>query len=273
MRRLIALGVAGVVLLVLVVAQLVLPGIAASRLRDQLSRSGDVLAVKVSAFPAIELLWGQADKVVVRMGRYQAGASEIGGRLDAAGDVGSLDASAQEVNSGALTLRNARLRKQGDELIGTAVVRQADLRSAVPFLDNVQPVASADGAADVARNREPARAHDERRRGGGGAERQPRRGAERPVRGDRHDHAVQQPARPGAVGQRASRARAGFRSRPRRRSSKRWGPGARGGAAAARGVISAHSTIRPGRVCGSTPYGVPNRTLGARAAPSVRLVR
>ncbi len=145
MRRLIALAVAGVVLVVLIVAQLVLPGIAASRLRDQLSRSGDVLSVKVSAFPAIELLWGQADSVVIRMGRYRAGASEIGGRLGSAADVGSLDVSAAELDSGALTLRDARLRKQGDVLIGTAVVRQADLRSAVPFLDNVQPVASADG--------------------------------------------------------------------------------------------------------------------------------
>jgi hypothetical protein len=144
-RRLIALGVAGVVLVVLIVAQLVLPGIAASRLRDQLSRSGDVLSVKVSAFPAIELLWGQADSVVIRMGRYRAGASEIGGRLGSAADVGSPDVSAAELDSGALTLRDVRLRKQGDVLIGTAVVRQADLRSAVPFLDNVQPVASADG--------------------------------------------------------------------------------------------------------------------------------
>ena len=77
MRRLIALGVVGVVLLVLLIAQLVLPGIAANRLRDQLSKSGTVLSVKVSAFPAIELLWGQAGSVVVRMGRYAAGASEI----------------------------------------------------------------------------------------------------------------------------------------------------------------------------------------------------
>ncbi|MFZ0377875.1 MAG: hypothetical protein WAL38_08625, partial [Solirubrobacteraceae bacterium] len=65
-----ALGVAGLVLLVLVVAQLVLPGIAADRLRDQLARSGTVISVKVSAFPAIELLWGDADSVVVRLGRY-----------------------------------------------------------------------------------------------------------------------------------------------------------------------------------------------------------
>ncbi len=145
MRRLIALGVVGVVLLVLVVAQLVLPGIAKDRLRDQLSKSGTVLSVTVSAFPAIELLWGHADSVVIRMGRYRAGASEIGGRLRGAGSVGKLDISAQELESGLLTVRDARLRKQGDELIGTAVVRQADLRAAVPFLDNVEPLASADG--------------------------------------------------------------------------------------------------------------------------------
>jgi len=137
--------VVGVVLLVLVVAQLALPGIAENRLRDQLSKSGTVLSVSVRAFPAVELLWGQADSVVVRMGRYQAGASEIGSKLGAAADVGTLDVSAQELQSGLLTVRDARLRKQGNELLATAVVRQADLRSAVPFLDNVQPVASSEG--------------------------------------------------------------------------------------------------------------------------------
>ena len=42
-------------------------------------------------------------------------------------------------------MRDARLRKQGNELIGSATVMQADLRAAVPFLDNVQPVASSEG--------------------------------------------------------------------------------------------------------------------------------
>jgi hypothetical protein len=144
-RRLIALAAAGVVLVVLIVAQLVLPGIAADRLRDQLARSGTVLEVKVSAFPAIELLWHQADSVVVRLGRYRAGASEIGGTLAGAADVGTIDASAQELDSGVITLRDARLTKRGGELVGTATVAQADLRSAVPFLENVQPVASQDG--------------------------------------------------------------------------------------------------------------------------------
>jgi hypothetical protein len=144
-RRLIALALAGVVVAVLIIAQLLLPGIAARHLRDDLSRSGTVLSVKVSAFPAIELLWNHADKVVVRMGRYQSAAGDLGTRLDGAGGVGTLDASTEEFVTGALTLRNATLRKRGSEMVGSATVMQTDLRASVPFLQNVQPVASSEG--------------------------------------------------------------------------------------------------------------------------------
>ena len=145
MRRLIALGIVGLVLLVLVVAQLVLPGIATRRLRDQLARSGTVQSVKVSAFPAIKLLWHQADSVVLRLGRYRSGASNIGSTLSGASDVGTLDVSVQELDSGAITLRDATLRKRGNELTGSATIMESDLRSAVPFLDHVEPVASSEG--------------------------------------------------------------------------------------------------------------------------------
>ena len=47
MRRLGALALAGLVVVLLVVAQLVLPGIAVQRLHDRLARSGRVLEVKV----------------------------------------------------------------------------------------------------------------------------------------------------------------------------------------------------------------------------------
>jgi hypothetical protein len=144
-RRLIALGVAGVVIVVLIVAQLALPGIAANRLRDQLARSGTVLSVKVSAFPAIKLLWGDADSVVVRLGRYRSGSSEIGGSLNRVGGVGTIDVSAQEVESGVLTLHDAVLRKRGSELTGSATIVESDLRSAVPFLQDVEPIASSGG--------------------------------------------------------------------------------------------------------------------------------
>jgi hypothetical protein len=144
-RRLIGLAVAGVVLLVLIVLQFVLPGVAEQELRDQLSQSGTVLSVKVSAFPAIKLLWHHADSVVIRMGRYQSGTGPLGDRLGQTAGVGKLDASVEEFRSGALTLRSATMTKRGNELTGSATVLNADLRAAVPFLNDVQPIASGDG--------------------------------------------------------------------------------------------------------------------------------
>ncbi len=145
MRRIAVLTAAGLVLLVLVVAQLVLPGVAAQELRDDLEQSGTVLEVKVTAFPAIKLLWHRADSVVVRMGRYRSGASQLGDTLGRAVEAGSLDASAQELEVGPLTLRDATLHKRGSELTGAATLTEADLRSVIFFLDNVEPVASRNG--------------------------------------------------------------------------------------------------------------------------------
>ncbi len=145
MRRIITLASAGVVVVVLVIAQLVLPGIAAQRIRDRLARSGTVVSVQVDAFPAIKLLWHRADRVVVRLARYRSSTGNLSSLLDQAGDVGSLDASATELDTGLLTLRDATLSKRGKQLTGSATVTEADLRAAVPFLDAVQPVASSDG--------------------------------------------------------------------------------------------------------------------------------
>jgi hypothetical protein len=150
MRRLAALAPVAVVVVVLGVGQLVLPGIAAQRLRDQLARSGQVLSVRVSAFPAIELLWHHADSVVIRMGSYSsASATRLGSTLHQSGDVGSLTASAREVRAGLLTLHDASLTKRGNLLSGSAVVTEADLRAALPILQSVTPVASGNGQLTV----------------------------------------------------------------------------------------------------------------------------
>ncbi len=145
MRRIAFLAGAGILLTLLVVAQLVLPGVAEQRLRDRLARSGEVLSVRVKAFPAIELLWHHADSVEIRMGSYRSDPGDLSGLLSDAGNVGSLDASATEVEAGLLRLREATLRKRGDRLTGTAHVTESDLRAAVPFLDTVQPIASSGG--------------------------------------------------------------------------------------------------------------------------------
>ena len=146
MRRIAVLAAVGFVLLVLVVAQLVLPGIAARRVRDQFSKSGTVLDVRVSAFPAIKLLWHRADSVVVRMATYRAPVSELSNTLTETGDAGSVDASVQVLSVGPLALRDATMRKRGSSLTAAATVTQADLRSAVFFLQGVVPVTSADGS-------------------------------------------------------------------------------------------------------------------------------
>ncbi len=145
MRRLAALGAAAGVLVLLVVAQAVLPAVAERSLRDRLQRSGQVLAVQVHAFPAVELLWHQADSVTVRLGQYTSTPGRLSGLLDQAGDIGSLTASAAELDTGLLTLRDATLHKHDSELTGSAQVTESDLRTALPVLQSVTPIASADG--------------------------------------------------------------------------------------------------------------------------------
>lgn len=147
MRRMVFLG--GTILLVIIVVlgigQLVLPGIAAQRLRDRLARSGSVEQVEVDAFPAIELLWHHADKVVIRMRDYRSTPATLSSTLGQIGDTGTLDASAGEFATGLLTVRDARLIKHGNGLSATATITQADLRASLPILDAVEPVDSSGG--------------------------------------------------------------------------------------------------------------------------------
>lgn len=149
MRRLVAITVVVLVVVVLGVAQLVLPGIAEQQLRDRLERNGQVLDVHVSAFPAIELLWHRADTIVVRLGHYRSAPGHLSSLLDQAGNVGTLTASATQLDTGLLTLQDATLSKHGSQLTGTAVVTEDAIRHALPILQSVTPVASGDGTLTV----------------------------------------------------------------------------------------------------------------------------
>lgn len=138
-------GVLVVILLLLVIAQLVLPGIAAQQLRDRLARDGTVEKVEVSAFPAIQLLWHHADSVVVRMRSYRSSPAALSGTLTGIADAGSLDASADLLDTGLVTMRDATLTKRGNDVTATATITEADLKSALPVLDSVAPVSSSGG--------------------------------------------------------------------------------------------------------------------------------
>ncbi|TML95861.1 MAG: hypothetical protein E6G05_15100 [Actinobacteria bacterium] len=159
MRRLIALAIVlGVIVLLLIVAQLVLPGIAAHRLRDRLSKSGQVIDIQVSAFPAIELLWHQADRVVVRLKSYRSNPGHLGSLLGQTADTGSLDASAGELDTGLVTLllgvtADATLRAQNGALVVQPDVPILNFITLTVFNDphvEVQGVAAADAPGGFA---------------------------------------------------------------------------------------------------------------------------
>ncbi len=140
-----ALSVALAVILLLLVAQLVLPVIAARIVRGRLEAHGQVISVSVSAFPAIELLWGHAGKVNVRMASYNAPPEEVTGELQQADDVGTLNVSIQSLHTGLLQLHDVGLTKRGSEIDVGAQLELKDLQNAVPFLQSVTPVSSVDG--------------------------------------------------------------------------------------------------------------------------------
>lgn len=146
MRRIAALVALTIVVLVLVVGQLVLPGIAASTLRDRLARSGRVISVEVSAFPAIELLWHDADTVNVRLASYHSNTGHLTSLLDQASGVGTLHASVGVLRAGLLTLHDASLAKHGNTLSGSAKITESDLRAAIPGLQSVNFVGSSGGS-------------------------------------------------------------------------------------------------------------------------------
>jgi pSer/pThr/pTyr-binding forkhead associated (FHA) protein len=157
-------GVVALLVIALVVAQLVLPRIATTRLRDSLNAHGTVQSVSVEAFPAVTLLWHHADKVTVRMRSYSdssptgSGVGSLGasgqGRtglerladfLASTSATDALDARVGELTVGRLALQSVVLTKQGAELSASAYASYGDIRAALPSYADVRPFAAGGG--------------------------------------------------------------------------------------------------------------------------------
>jgi len=128
-----ALGAAVVLVIVaLALAQAILPGIAASRIRDSLSRSGQGVHVSVSAFPAVELLFGRADSVSVRVDRLDAGRTRIGDLLARTGSAGHVQAGIRQLFSHGLELDGVSLEQTHGRLQGQATITRQSLEAILP---------------------------------------------------------------------------------------------------------------------------------------------
>jgi LmeA-like phospholipid-binding len=119
-------------LLLLVLAQLLLPGLAADRIASRLRRYGNVGNVSVSAWPAVELLWGSADSVTVRTGELRLSPSQTADRLWEGRDAERIDMTATSVREGPLRLTDVSLRKHGRQLSASGLASDADVQAALP---------------------------------------------------------------------------------------------------------------------------------------------
>jgi hypothetical protein len=126
------LFLAGAVVLALALAQVLLPRIAASRVSSRVGRYGRVQSVSVSAWPAVELLWGSVDSVRVRVRSLALSPAQAARLLWEARGAARLDVLAETVRVGSLRLSDARLHKRGSGLSAEARASEADVRAALP---------------------------------------------------------------------------------------------------------------------------------------------
>jgi hypothetical protein len=150
-----ALGIAAAVMLLLVLAQLLLPSLAAKRVNDRVARYGTVKRVSVSAFPAVKLLWGSVDSVHVAAGTLTATAAQISSLLWEARDVHDMTVTADAASlrvaglPNGLTVSDVRMEKHGSTIDASATLTQQQLDEALPPSFHVEPVASGGGQVEV----------------------------------------------------------------------------------------------------------------------------
>lgn len=145
----VALFLLGGTALVLVLAQVLLPGLAGSRISSRVSRYGKVEHVSVSAWPAVKLLWGDADSVTVRAGRLRLSPAQAVKLLGEARGVSTMELTSAAVQVGPLRMEQARLRKHGSSLAAEAELTRAAVKAALPPGFDVELVKSEAGEVQV----------------------------------------------------------------------------------------------------------------------------
>jgi hypothetical protein len=145
----IVLGAAGGLLVLFGLAQLLLPTLAARRIRSDLSPYGVVRSASVSAFPAVELLWGKAQSMSVSTGPLNIDPAEVGSLLWQARSVQRIDMHAESMRVGALALSDVSWQKRGGSLSLTGVIGEAQLREALPGSSSFRLLGSGPGGVEM----------------------------------------------------------------------------------------------------------------------------
>ena len=145
----IAGGAAAAAIAVLVLAQLLLPGIAARMVRRKIEKYGTVESVKVKAWPAVKLVWGEVDEVKVKAGRLKLSEGQTVALLKEAKGVDRMDTTAESVEVGSLRMTSTSLQKHGSALRAEGQVSEEDVKRALPEGFEVALVKSEGGTVQV----------------------------------------------------------------------------------------------------------------------------
>ena len=143
------LAVSAAVVVVLALAQLFGPSIAASTVSERVGRYGHVQSVRVSAWPAIRLLWGSADSVRLSASSLALTPARSAALLAEADGTASVDATVAALREGPLRLTDVRLRKRGPSMVGEGLIRTGAIAAALPPGVHIELVASAGGQVHV----------------------------------------------------------------------------------------------------------------------------
>lgn len=148
--------VVAVPVLVVVLAQAVLPTLATHLVKGQVARYGTVKSVSVKALPAIELLWGKADSVDVEAGSLSVPSNKIAKLLWESHGVTNVTMSAQDATLTAIpsltkgiTVSDLHTEKRGSAIVASATVTQRQLDEALPSGFRIEPLASGDGQIEA----------------------------------------------------------------------------------------------------------------------------
>jgi hypothetical protein len=103
------------------------------------------MQASVSAFPAVQLLWGSAERVSVRAGALRLTPAQTAKLVWEGRGAERVDASAASVQEGPLALTEAVFAQRGERLHGEATISAAAVHGALPPGLDVQLLAGGGG--------------------------------------------------------------------------------------------------------------------------------
>ncbi|HEY2282009.1 MAG TPA: LmeA family phospholipid-binding protein [Solirubrobacteraceae bacterium] len=145
----IAIGVGVAIVALVVLAQLLAPGIVARVVRGKLEKYGTVKSVQVKAWPAVKLAWKRADEVRVSAGRLTVSPEQAVGLLGEAKGVDRMNVSVEGVEINGLRLTDVKLEKHGSALRAEAAIGGEDIKRALPEGLDVALLKSENGTVEV----------------------------------------------------------------------------------------------------------------------------